>query len=52
MTNNQVLAEMQSFLQALASYPDRFRMDPHVTFEQHRSSLLVSAQQAEPGRAD
>jgi hypothetical protein len=42
--NEQVLTEMQSFLQALDSYPERFAQDPDVTFEQHRSSLAAAAE--------
>ena len=48
--NEQVLAEMQSFLLALNSYPDRFAREPQITFEQHRSSLVPPAQ-SEPGRS-
>jgi hypothetical protein len=38
--NEQVLQEMQAFLRALESYPDRFASDPTITFEQHRSNLI------------
>jgi hypothetical protein len=38
--NEQVRAEMQSFLLALASYADRVARDPKVTFEQHHVSLM------------
>ena len=41
--NEQVLQEMQAFLRALESYPDRFASDPTVTFEQHRSNLIPAA---------
>lgn len=41
--NKIVQAEMQSFLEALASYPERFATDPELTFEQHRTSLAISA---------
>ncbi len=37
--NEQVRVEIQSFLQALDSYPDRFTREPEVTFEQHRNSV-------------
>ena len=37
--NELVRVEMQSFLEALASYPERFATDPRISFEQHRSSL-------------
>ena len=40
--NKKVEAEIQSFLEALASYPERFATDPRLTFEQHRSSLTTA----------
>jgi len=40
--NEQVLVEIQTFLQALASYPDRFAVNPRMTFDQYRSSLAAS----------
>jgi hypothetical protein len=41
--NEQVLQEIEAFLRALESYPDRFASDPTVTFEQHRSNLIPVA---------
>jgi hypothetical protein len=41
--NKKVEAEMQAFLDALASYPERFATDPQLTFEQHQSSLATAA---------
>ena len=41
--NEQVLREMQAFVRALESYPDRFASDPTVTFEEHRSNLIPVA---------
>ena len=41
--NKKVEAEIQSFLDALASYPERFATDPRLTFEQHRSTLATAA---------
>lgn len=43
MGNEQALVEMRSFLQALASYPERFAANPRITFEQYRSSLVEGA---------
>jgi hypothetical protein len=43
--NEQVLMEVQSFLQALASYPDRFAKEPMVSFEQHLNSLVAATQE-------
>ena len=48
--NDQVLAEMQMFLRALNSYPERFARDPQTTFEQHCYSL-IAAEKSEPGRS-
>jgi len=39
--NEQVRREIQSFLQALHSYPEHFSKNPDITFEEHHSSLLV-----------
>src|SRR5579863_5860436 len=41
--NEQVRREIQSFLRALRSYPDRFAKEPHITFEQHRGGLTRAA---------
>jgi len=43
VSNEQVVEEMQDFLQALESYPARFASDPTITFEQHRSTLILVA---------
>jgi len=40
--NKKVEAEIQSFLEALASYPERFARDPRVTFEQHLANATVA----------
>ncbi len=37
--DEQVRTEIQSFLRALDSYPDRFAREPEITFEEHRNSL-------------
>lgn len=41
--NEQVQVEMQTFLQALASYVDRAAHDPGLTFEQLHVSLMAPA---------
>ena len=41
--NEQVRAEMQTFLLALTSYADRVAHDPKVTFEEHHVSLMQPA---------
>jgi hypothetical protein len=38
--DEQVRTEIQSFLRALNSYPDRFAREPEITFEEHRNSLV------------
>ena len=44
MTRNEcVRAEIQTFLQALASYADRVACDPEITFEEHHGSLMRPA---------
>ena len=43
-TNETVRVEMQTFLAALVTYPDRFAVNPRISFEQHRISLIVAAQ--------
>jgi hypothetical protein len=50
-TNEQVLAEMQVFLLALASYPDRFAMNPKVSFEEHCCSIMQVAQDGRLARS-
>src|ERR1700687_2727369 len=41
--NAQVRREIENFLQALHSYPDRFARDPRVTFEEHHGGLVRAA---------
>ncbi len=41
--NEQVRREIQSFLHALKSYPDRFAKEPHITFEEHHGGLARAA---------
>ena len=35
----QVRSEIQTFLQALDSYPERFSREPKISFEEHRLSI-------------
>jgi hypothetical protein len=39
--NEQVRREMQSFLRALQSYPERFLKDPGISFEEHCGELIM-----------
>jgi hypothetical protein len=41
--NEEARVEMQSFLEALDSYPECFARNPGVSFEQHCSSLMTFA---------
>jgi hypothetical protein len=47
--NDQVRIEIQSFLQALRSYPKRFARNPRLSFEEHCSGLVQTAK-SEPRR--
>ncbi len=38
--NQQVRREIQTFLQALNSYPDLFARNPGITFEEYCSGLV------------
>jgi len=38
--------EIKSFLSALVSYPDRFAVEPGVSFEQHLFQLVAANQLA------
>ena len=49
--NERVRVEIHSFLQALNSYPDRFKKDPRITFEKHHSGLVALAQSQPRRRA-
>jgi hypothetical protein len=53
--NETVRAEMQTFVAALASYPDRFAANPRISFSEHLYSLMIPVQDGtplqNPGRA-
>jgi hypothetical protein len=38
--NHNACVEIQSFLRALNSYPDRVARDPNLRFDQHLSSVV------------
>jgi hypothetical protein len=40
--DEQVRAEIQRYLQALASYPDRFAQDPEISFRKHLRNVVVA----------
>jgi hypothetical protein len=35
--------EIDSFLRAVSSYPDRFAREPYLSFQQHLSSIVAAA---------
>jgi hypothetical protein len=42
--DEQVQVEIQRYLQALASYPDRFAQDPDISFKKHLHSVVAGSQ--------
>jgi len=44
-----VQQEIDSFLRALSSYPDRFAREPYLSFQQHLSSIATTTH---PPRTD
>lgn len=44
--NEKVRIEIQAFLRALSSYPERFKRHPGMSFAEHCSSLIP------PGESD
>jgi hypothetical protein len=38
-----VQQEIDSFVRALSSYPDRFAREPYLSFQQHLSSIVAAA---------
>jgi hypothetical protein len=45
----EVRREIENFLRALSSYPDRFARDPYLSFEQHLFSIASANQPATAG---
>lgn len=43
-----VQLEIDRFLRAVSSYPDRFAREPHLSFQQHFSSLATAARPTIP----
>jgi hypothetical protein len=46
--NDRVQVEIQAFLQALTSYPDRFAANPRMTFDEYQLSLVAALSTAQP----
>jgi len=38
--------EIDSFLRAMRSYPDRFAREPYLSFQQHLSSIVTATHQS------
>jgi len=41
---HEVRREIDSFLRAVSSYPDRFAREPYLSFQQHLSSVVTGTQ--------
>jgi hypothetical protein len=39
----EVQQEIDSFLRAISSYPDRFAREPYLSFQQHLCSIVTAA---------
>jgi hypothetical protein len=39
---SEVQQEIDSFLRAIRSYPDRFAREPYLSFQQHLSSIVTT----------
>ena len=48
--NEQVSEEIQKFLRAVDSYPDRVAKEPGLSFRRHLSSLFATPPNAKPRR--
>ncbi len=42
--------EIENFLNALSSYPDRFAQEPRLSFQEHLVDIEMENQQASGGR--
>ncbi len=40
---HEVQREIDSFLRAVSSYPDRFAREPYLSFQQHLSSIVTAS---------
>jgi len=50
-TNERARLEIDNFLRALGSYPDRFAKEPDLSFEQHLCRFLTTTQLANQHRS-
>ena len=49
---HDVHREIDNFLQALSSYPDRFAREPYLSFQQHLSSFVAADHQQRNNHGD
>ncbi|MGA7380317.1 MAG: hypothetical protein WBX03_05660 [Terriglobales bacterium] len=50
LRRQEVQQEIENYLLALSSYPERFADDPYVSFEQHLYSMIAAGQTVRNGR--
>ena len=48
----EVQQEIDNYLLALSSYPDRFAQDPCISFEQHLLTMMAAGQTSRRQEAD
>jgi hypothetical protein len=48
--NRQAFEEIQEFLRAVESYPERVAKEPTITFRRHLSSLIAAPEHDAPRR--
>ena len=48
----EVQQEIDNYLMALMSYPERFAQDPCVSFEQHLFSMMAAGQTSRGSKSD
>jgi hypothetical protein len=51
LRNDSTQREVQNFLQALRTYPDRFAREPQLSFEQHFFEIVAMSATADAPRA-
>ena len=47
---HEVQREIDSFLRAINSYPDRFAREPYLSFQQHLSSIVTAVDPPNPDK--
>ena len=49
LRRQEVQQEIENYLLALSSYPERFANDPYVSFEQHLYNMMAAGQSLRNG---